>query len=407
MEVFDVKYEGKNVWVRKVKDGEMYIKLPTRYGDRNSEFYETISKDSRGWRFTSQIIDDPDYIFHLWLQNDGRIAWTNDMQPRIQVSNEKFNPDIPNAGVLNDTAVKLYDVVKQIEEHEKVQLPVSVDDVIEARRHNLAAALHLLGFDSVEDVIQGKVNDSAGYLPLNRLSEQLRQSEYSLLPMYVHSIGRAGSHDLVRYRIPEGKTIEDLKRVYEVVDATKTANMEYIAEQDEWIDKKRGISFEYNALLSARLGNEGADWETYSKALKYTGALFLALNIDLLSKEQREKLKLPDVTKLTPIEFEDMISAVIDSKVFNDACKIENEFAFEEASRLARRAEGQLEGVTSEIENTNPVKDMRAILAHEKTEIERRKKYIESEKKLRTSVAKPKNDAKAKGKEDDDDQYGY
>ena len=404
MEVFDVKCGKDRAWARK-SNGNYYITLPTRFGRGGTMYYDTISTDERGLRFTSMEDGNPDYYFHLWLQKDGRIAWVNDMQRRIQVC-EVFTPEFPNAGVLNETASKVYEVAKQIEEYEKVEIPIPVDTILETRKHNLAAVLHMLGFNSIEDVVNGNINDSAGYLPLNRLSEELRQADYSSLPIYVHSVGRAGSHDLVRYNLPEGKTLEDLERVYRVVEKTKNDNFEYIKEQDDWIDRKRGISFDYNALLSARLGNDGADWEKYSKALQDTAMLFLGLNSDLLSREQRERLKLPNVAKLSAIEFDDMISALIDSRTFNEACKIENEFAFEESSRLARKAEGQLEGVTPEMEEYRPIKDMRALLENERAEIAKRKAYIDGEKTLYSSMGSRRKETKPKDKEDDD-QYGY
>ena len=134
--------------------------------------------------------------------------------------------------------------------------------------------------------------------------------------------------------------------------------------------------------------------------------LFLGLNSDLLSREQRERLKLPNVAKLSAIEFDDMISALIDSRTFNEACKIENEFAFEESSRLARKAEGQLEGVTPEMEEYRPIKDMRALLENERAEIAKRKAYIDGEKTLYSSMGSRRKETKPKDKEDDD-QYGY
>ena len=67
MEVFDVKCGKDRAWARK-SNGNYYITLPTRFGRGGTMYYDTISTDERGLRFTSMEDGNPDYYFHLWLQ---------------------------------------------------------------------------------------------------------------------------------------------------------------------------------------------------------------------------------------------------------------------------------------------------------------------------------------------------
>lgn len=407
MEIFDVKYGEQTVTARIGKDGSVYISLPRRNAGNDSEYIESIEKEERGWRFSSFNSADIEYYFHMWYRYDGTMAWANDLSHKIHESREPFNPNYPNEGVLNDVALRLYDVVQQVEAHKAKEIPA--EEIMEIRKHNLVAALHLLGYDSI-DSVAGEVNDSVGYLALNRLAGQLQTEGYPNLAKYIHSEGRIGSEDMVRATLPEGMTVEELMKLQSVIKGHRDSNFEFIRYQDEWLDKKRGISFDHNALMSKKVvrpGSVGAniDWEDYSKAVKMTAMLFLELNSDLLTEEQRKKFGIQDVSKLSQIDFEDRISRVIDSAVFNRACRIENEFAFEESSKILRKAEAKLEGVTPEIAKTNPVQTIIEIARQEREEVDRRRKAIEGEKSLYADITSKK--AVTDRDLDDDDQYGY
>ena len=58
MEIFLVEYEGKKIPVQKDGRGSIFVLLPTRYGDRGSQYRETITHESRCWRLTSTQDND-------------------------------------------------------------------------------------------------------------------------------------------------------------------------------------------------------------------------------------------------------------------------------------------------------------------------------------------------------------
>ena len=122
MEVFEVEYEGRKILVQKSERGSIYATLPPRLGDRGGVFRET-----------------------MWLKPDGRMAWANDMSHGIQEFYEPFNPYYPNAGVLNDTALQLYSIVKQIEEYQKRDIPAM--ELLLLRQYHLNATLKMLGYE--------------------------------------------------------------------------------------------------------------------------------------------------------------------------------------------------------------------------------------------------------------------
>lgn len=400
MEIFDVKYKGQTVKAKLRNNGSVYIRLPERDGGNGSHYIESIEKESRGWRFSSFNSEDIDYLFHVWLRDDDSVAWANDLSPGINQSREPFNRNYPNYGLLNDTIIPLYDTVQEIKEYQKRDIPTEA--LFSLRRYYLTTTLKMLGYDSL-DSIGEPVNDSVGYLALNRLAEQLEN--YCNVASLVHSEGREGSEEVLVATIPEKMDREAVIEAARPVNDQMTANVEYMKEQEDSLYRKRAMIFDYKALMSKKISPE--DWKTYSKAVQDTAMLLLELNADLLTPEQRKKFKIPNMTSLEDITLKDRIARLIDSKAFNEACRIENEFAYDQSSKMARKAETMLDGVKSTDRKTNPVIEMERILEEEKADAESRRKSVEEHQKLHSKYygkgkIKPKNHDF-----DEDDEYAY
>lgn len=78
MEVYDFDYGWSRIRARIWKSGSVYIDMPSRIG-----FRDTICLEERGWRYTSTQDDCIDYIFHMWMKDNGMMAWANDMSREI------------------------------------------------------------------------------------------------------------------------------------------------------------------------------------------------------------------------------------------------------------------------------------------------------------------------------------
>ena len=367
MELFEVEYEGQKILVQKDDRGSIFVLLPTRYGDRGSSFRETIMHEERGWRFTSTQDDDIEYYFHMWLKPDGRMAWANDMTYRIQEFDEPFNPYYPNAGVLNDTASKLYSIVKQIEAYQKRDIPAK--ELFLLRQYYLTTSLKMLGYDSVDSVIEN-INNSNGYLGLNHIASQLE--DYRDLANLVLSIGEISGEESILCIAPENidrkKTIELGQPVKEQIEA----NVKFMQEQEESLSKKRAVSPEYRRKMSEKVGV--FTYDNYEMAVKNTALLLIELNADLLTPEQREKLGLQQLSSMDDLALKDRISKLTDSKDFNDACKVESEFAYEESRELIRKAKEKLV-------SGDATTDLTEIVAEETKYAEDRKRSLDNHKK--------------------------
>ena len=385
MEIFEVEYDGKKIPVQKDDDGSIYVLLPTRYGDRGSAFRETILHEQRGWRFTSTQEDDIEYYFHMWLKDDGRIAWTNDMMHGIDETREPFNPHYPNVGVLNDSALKLYSIVQQIKEYQKRDLPAT--ELFLLRQFYLTSALKTLGYDSVEDVIENR-NAGRGYLGLNLIASQLEN--YRDLSRLIVAMGEIRGKETFLSIAPKNM---DRKKVLELAMPVKEqieANVQFMQKQEDGLEKRRAVVPGYRTGLEDKMGVY--TYDNYERAVRNAAILILELNSDLLTPEQREKLGIKEIIQLDELSLKDRISRLIDSKEFNDACKAESELAFEESKSVITKAkELQKSGARTSA-------DLSRLIAEEISVAEGRKKSLENHERY-----DPYNKGKPKGYSLDDD----
>ena len=77
MEIFEVLYRGKKVSGIKTDSNEIYVNLPIIKGEKGTEFQESISRDSMGWKFSSYVVNKPEHNLTLWFRDDGKLACTN------------------------------------------------------------------------------------------------------------------------------------------------------------------------------------------------------------------------------------------------------------------------------------------------------------------------------------------
>lgn len=367
MELFKVEYEGQQMVVRKSERGSIYVPLPARYGNRGSAFRESITHEERGWRFTSTQDDDIEYYFHMWLKPDGRMAWANDMTYGIEEFSQPFNPVYPNAGVLNDTASKLYSIVKQIEAYQNRNLPTT--ELFLLRQYYLTTSLKMLGYDSVDDVIENS-NVSRDYLGLNVIASQLE--DYRSLSGLVVSAGNLSGEEAFLCIAPENidrkKALELAKPVKEQIED----NIQFMQEQDSSLAQKRTILPGYRTKMSEKVGVYSCD--NYERAVRNAALLLLELNSDLLTPEQRERIGVEQFSCVEELALKDKISELIDSRDFNEACKVESRFAYDESIELIRRAK-------EVVAPRDTVQDMTKIIDEERKHSNDRKRSLDNHEK--------------------------
>lgn len=327
MEVFDFDYGWRRIRARLGKTGSVYIDLPSRSGYNGGEFRETIVLEDRGWRFTSLQYDCIDYFFHMWMDDQGNMSYANDMTRGIEYMREPYNPNYPNAGVLDDTAELLYTVSHTIREYQKRNLPV--EEVFELRKLYLKVALKTLGYDTIDSVAE-PLDDSRGYLGLNKVVDCLEN--YLDLSILVHSIGKYGDDDQIKCRalkeVTREQILDEVRPVKEQIDEL----VAFMQRKEDDLKDKRTVLPEYRNNMKEKIGD--LSFEEYEEKVRAVAMLLLELNADLLTEEQRNKLGIKELVLCNDIDIKDKISRVIDSEEFNLACRIEDEFAYDESEEL-------------------------------------------------------------------------
>lgn len=370
MEVYDFNYGWNKIRARIWKSGSVYIDMPSRTG-----FRDTICLEDRGWRYTSTQDDCIDYIFHMWMKDNGMMAWANDMSRGIQYLPEPFNPDYPNADLLNDTAMKLYAVSHEIREYQKRNLPV--EEVFELRKSHLTTLLKTLGYDSI-DAVGEPIDDSRGYLGLNKVVDALEN--YLSLSNLVYSLGKYGDYDQYKCRALKEVTREQMLEYVQPVKDQIAEFEKFMKEKDTDLKEKRVILPEYRKDMKEKIGEYTFD--AYEEKVKAIAMLLLELNADLLTEEQRSKLGIEAFKLMDELTVKDKISSVIDSEEFNLACRIEDEFAYDETEELLNVI-GELKPVEGKYACEYSKDDIRRLLESEHKEFEERKASVGLQEDIR------------------------
>ena len=393
MEILEIKDGWKIMRARIMKGGGVYVDLPTRFGQRGAEFRESIVLENRGWRFTSTQDGDIDYIFHVWLKDDGSVAWANDMTHGIEYVREKYNPNYPNCGYLNDTLELLYKVSQEVRAYQKRELPVR--DLFETRKRYLDAALKILGYDSIDAVAEG-LDPSKGCLGLTKVVDELEK--YRDLSIWVYSLGKAGDYDQMKCRATDDETKEDMVEYYAPVKEQVEQYVEFIERRAKELEEKRRVLPGYKLNMKDKMGE--FSYDAYEAKVKSVAMLLLELNADLLTNDQKAKFGFGEFVVVDDITIKDRISSLIDSEEFNTACRLEDEFAYAESQELVERmkviTDEELEklGLTRE--------DVVRLLSGELEDLEERQSSVDNQEKIRKKYYSKVN-RKPKAKSEDDE----
>ena len=329
------------------------------FGERGSEFREGISRDSQGWKFSSFVINQPEYRFDLWLRDDGRIACSNGKSDKVFVTREVFDPNSKNDSKIANIALELYKTVEQLKEYEKRDLPIS--STYKLRKKKLETTLKMLGYYSIDE-FNSELDDSKGYLSLATIGKQLES--YVNLGEFVHFEGRKNEEDVIRVDVPEGITREQFIEIAMPVTEEYSQDLELIEKREQ----KTSVLPDYGAKMSSKMPYK--DWLIYSRVVKETARLLLELNADLLN--QNGEVKVIDCSKLTGQELKDRISLLINSRAFSRACEIEKNFIKREAQRLIGKIDSMLEEMDESTYNSSVARALIDIKKEETSIIEER-----------------------------------
>ena len=391
MEIYEFDYGWSRLRARIWGKGSVYVDMPSRIG-----YTDRICLEERGWRYTSTQDDCIDYIFHMWMKDDGMMAWANDMSRGIQYLSEPFNSNYPNAGLLNDTAMKLYTVSHTIREYQKRNLPVQ--EVFELRKLYLTTALKTLGYDSI-DAVGEPLDDSRGYLGLNRVVDSLEK--YLDLSSLVHSLGKYGDYDQYTCRATKEATREQILEYAKPVKLQIDELLAFMQGKETELAEKRVILPEYRRNMKEKIGEYSFD--DYEEKVKAVAILLLQLNADMLTDEQRAKFGIEAFKVVDELEVKDKISSLIDSDEFNLACRIEDEFAYDESEELVNFIKA-LEPVNEKFVEVYTREDIVRLLGSELEEFEERKQSVDVQDKIHKKYyTKNRSKQSGKSKEDDDD----
>ena len=391
MEIYEFDYGWSRLRARIWGKGSVYVDMPSRIG-----YTDRICLEERGWRYTSTQDDCIDYIFHMWMKDDGMMAWANDMSRGIQYLSEPFNSNYPNAGLLNDTAMKLYTVSHTIREYQKRNLPVQ--EVFELRKLYLTTALKTLGYDSI-DAVGEPLDDSRGYLGLNRVVDSLEK--YLDLSSLVHSLGKYGDYDQYTCRATKEATREQILEYAKPVKLQIDELLAFMQGKETELAEKRVILPEYRRNMKEKIGEYSFD--DYEEKVKAVAILLLQLNADMLTDEQRAKFGIEAFKIVDELEVKDKISSLIDSDEFNLACRIEDEFAYDESEELVNVIKA-LEPVNEKFVEVYTREDIVRLLGSELEEFEERKQSVDVQDKIHKKYyTKNRSKQSGKSKEDDDD----
>ena len=391
MEIYEFDYGWSRLRARIWGKGSVYVDMPSRIG-----YTDRICLEERGWRYTSTQDDCIDYIFHMWMKDDGMMAWANDMSRGIQYLSEPFNSNYPNAGLLNDIAMKLYTVSHTIREYQKRNLPVQ--EVFELRKLYLTTALKTLGYDSI-DAVGEPLDDSRGYLGLNRVVDSLEK--YLDLSSLVHSLGKYGDYDQYTCRATKEATREQILEYAKPVKLQIDELLAFMQGKETELAEKRVILPEYRRNMKEKIGEYSFD--DYEEKVKAVAILLLQLNADMLTDEQRAKFGIEAFKVVDELEVKDKISSLIDSDEFNLACRIEDEFAYDESEELVNVIKA-LEPVNEKFVEVYTREDIVRLLGSELEEFEERKQSVDVQDKIHKKYyTKNRSKQSGKSKEDDDD----
>ena len=155
---------------------------------------------------------------------------------------------------------------------------------------------------------------------------------YLDVSILVHSLGKYGDYDQIKCRALKDATreqiLDDVRPVKEQVDEL----VAFMQRKENELKDRRNVLPEYRRNMKEKIGE--LSFGNYEEKVKAVAMLLLELNADLLTEEERNKLGIKELVLCNDIDIKDKISRLIDSEEFNLACRIEDEFAYDEAEEL-------------------------------------------------------------------------
>ena len=181
-------------------------------------------------------------------------------------------------------------------------------------------------------------------------------------------------------RFKEDVTREEVLEYMQSIQEQVDSNIEFMQKHDKDLALKRRIYPDYRDNMSKKTGIY--IWDDYKEKVKSVALLLLELNADILTPKQRENLGVPEFEVIDQVCADDKIAKVIDGKAFNDACKVEDEIAYEEAKELVRRAKEIKPEVYPSDSEAITAEDIVSTLESELKEITERKESIEKQDQI-------------------------
>lgn len=344
METFTITYNGEKLEAQKDNKGKFYIKFPARIGKNGENIYETIEKDLYGWRYSAMSSNDEEKnSFDLWLLNgSNELAYRNTLEEGMIFSGRRFEPEQnKDDDVVSEIARKIYDIKNIVLEQEKIGT-----EILELRKQKLYSVLKLLGFSNTWQITHN-LDNFDGYKVLGRLGKELEN--YRNLA-FIRSKEMTDGTEEFDFNIPVGLSDEAAMKMKKEVEKEVDEDLEFMKNQEDiWDFYRQNVNPDFALNMSKKVSK--SDWLLYSKVVKKTAKLYLALNADLIT--EGERILVDDFTSLQGDELDSKISELIDTREFDEACNIEDKFINSELENVCEKI--------NSIENGNSGKDNRAL----------------------------------------------
>lgn len=332
METFKIKYQGQMIDVIKTNDGGYKVILPTQIGKNGTKIEETITRVQDGWRFSSIEPEDPESFFHVFLNDDGTVKWTNDLSSGQGRTARRFNPQLcDKTDLIDKVCMQIYDVVQGI--YDYVERGIDAEKVVGLRKIYLRMMLKMLGYSST-DRVKKEFDVNKSYMALSRVADMLEK--YVNIAQYY----KQKTPGVYEVSIPEDMSTEELKaKIISMGEDIKKLN-EKMEVEDDLKQTNRTLLPTYGLTMRDEVPQE--EWDVYSTNVSRVAELLLELNYDIVP--EMDKITLKDETGLDGLELDDRISRVIDTKEFAEACHTEDAYVQAENERMAQEIDRLIDG---------------------------------------------------------------
>ena len=384
-----VTYQGKLLEALKV--GERYaLRTPSR-----GNIYGAISNSEDGWVLMEKDSEHPDYYFWIKLRDDGKMEYKNDMMRNSKVSDDVYNPEFSDMGTINEPTRYLYHTAKQLEGHQK--LGVSPVDVLELRYRMMGMALKMLGYQSVEQILNGEPNPDLSVMDLNRAVQFIEQ--YPALAQYVTKGGNF-KEPTVEVHLPEDMDKEEFTEKFESIKKSLEEEEAYYNSRNEFFTDVRHPMIGPDFCIGMKNDINPKDWNSYSGIVKKLGKAILSFNSDLLAAG--EKMRIVQGASLNQLDMEHQIFLITQGPEMDEALAIESYYFMDQTQKLDERIQADLGD--DRTRNSTPGKVMKQFVDELKVEVSDREKAIQRRDYYRNVYPYDKSRKKPDTKKKDEEE---